>query len=268
MTWVPRSQRLGTNNYDGPFEGVPDHLQPHIVKWLTTQISALDKPKSAAASLAMRLRIEVPPYYADSELIRLAGEDEDLLFDCVEGVLRMISEYKRPTAAQSFNQLLQVSGSAYKVINDLDIVDLTSEEVEAVRVAAVAAPDAASDELSEAWTNAFGRSPDPSDAWDHAIKSVEAVLQPVVEANNTKATLGSMIAVLVNSPAKWECAFPGVNKDHDVTNLVATLRLIWPNPDRHGPVTRKPTLQEARAVVTLAATVVQWHREGYIVRKR
>ena len=40
--------------------------------------------------------------------------------------------------------------------------------------------DVASAELTEAWIRAYGRDPDPSDAWDHAIKAVEAILIPIV----------------------------------------------------------------------------------------
>lgn len=48
------------------------------------------------------------------------------------------------------------------------------------------------------------------------------------------------------------------------------LRLMWPNHDRHGGTTpkRTPSEQEARAVVTLAAAIVQWHREGWVVQRR
>ena len=44
---------------------------------------------------------------------------------------------------------------------------------------ATAQPDAVSEQLAEAWTQAYGRQPDPSDAWDHAIKAVEATLIPI-----------------------------------------------------------------------------------------
>jgi hypothetical protein len=43
---------------------------------------------------------------------------------------------------------------------------------------AVAPQDVAGNELQEAWARALGRHPDASDAWDHAIKAVEAVLIP------------------------------------------------------------------------------------------
>jgi hypothetical protein len=35
--------------------------------------------------------------------------------------------------------------------------------------------------LVVAWTKAYGREPDASDASDHAVKAVEALLLPVVE---------------------------------------------------------------------------------------
>jgi hypothetical protein len=45
--------------------------------------------------------------------------------------------------------------------------------------------------------------------------------------------------------------------------------LIWPNPDRHGgsPDERVPTQQETEAVVQLAVLVVQWGRNGILVKK-
>lgn len=259
------------SDLDGTFEGVPTHLKPHVVKWLAQQFDRFSAPESAGATIAMRLRVNVRPAYAQMDLISAGVEDDDRMLDIVEGVLRLLDTLPgmyAENAAASFNHLLELSGSAYEVTEDYTVVDVTSDEMEAIRSRAVSNNDPAAEELSEAWVIGFGRSPDPSDAWDHAIKAVEAVLQPVVEPNNSKATLGIIISTLNSASAKWECAFPGVDKDHDVSNLMATLRLMWPNPDRHGPVTRTPTLVEARSVVTLAATVVQWHREGYVVRKR
>jgi hypothetical protein len=45
------------------------------------------------------------------------------------------------------------------------------------------------------------------------------------------------------------------------------LRLLWPNPDRHGGTnSRQPSLDEAQAVVHLAVTIVQWARADLLTR--
>jgi hypothetical protein len=56
-----------------------------------------------------------------------------------------------------------------------------------------------------------------------------------------------------------------------MTEVGAMLDIVWPNHDRHGggpTPKREPSIEEARAVVTLAATIVQWHREGRALQKR
>ena len=109
--------------------------------------------------------------------------------------------------------------------------------------------------------------PDPSDAWDHAIKAVEAALRPIVCPNNTKATLSHVVGKLRNQ--SWKLNVRGRARDHSVEPLVQDLELMWPDPNRHGAATPEPpaTLEEARAVVHIAVTIVQWAREGQIVRK-
>lgn len=59
---------------------------------------------------------------------------------------------------------------------------------------------AASDELAEAWQAAYGREPNPSDAWDHSIKAVEHIIKPVICPNNTKATLSNVTGDLRFQP--------------------------------------------------------------------
>jgi hypothetical protein len=50
--------------------------------------------------------------------------------------------------------------------------------------------------------------------------------------------------------------------------LISMLELMWPNPDRHGGgQQRLPSLDEARAVVHLAVTLVQWGRAQVLTRK-
>jgi hypothetical protein len=127
--------------------------------------------------------------------------------------------------------------------------------------------DVASEELRQAWAAAYGRGPDASDAWDHAIKAAEAVLIPVVVPNQAKATMGHLLGQLRRPENGWRLVLPGADGDHGVAPLVGMLGLLWPNPDRHASGERRtPALAEARAVVQLTLTVVQWARDGVLRR--
>lgn len=122
---------------------------------------------------------------------------------------------------------------------------------------------------------AYGRNANASDAWDHAIKAAEAVLIPIVVRNQAGAHMGHVIGQLDRQGEQWNTLLrfnqttPPVNPPTtSVRALVGMLRLLYPNPDRHiGPDHRVPTTEEARAVVQLAVTIVQWARDGQILKK-
>ncbi|OBF06216.1 hypothetical protein A5730_14660 [Mycobacterium sp. ACS4054] len=219
----------------------------------------------------MRAEVE-PDWRIETVLQHLMGvaqQDGDYFLDLIDGTLQYVgSKYNAPR----LKALLDAGGSVWTVSEDhKSLVKVVGDESQATYDAATIVADEATTELREAWTNAFGRNGDPSDAWDHAIKAVEDVLIPEMMPNNTSATLGNVVGELAGqNGAQWRLVLPGNNQDHDVAHLVAMLRLIWPNHDRHGGSTpkRTPLEPEARAVVTLAATIVQWHREGWVVQKR
>jgi hypothetical protein len=164
------------------------------------------------------------------------------------------------------DQILSDGGSAYTATERgiEDRVDATAKDA---FEAAVRPMDQASTELSEAWSKAYGRDSDAADGWDHSIKAVEAALRPIVCPNNTKATLSNVIGELRSQP--WKLKMRGRARDHSIEPLIKMLELMWPDPNRHGAATPEPpaTLDEARAVVHAAVTVVQWGRDGQIVRK-
>jgi hypothetical protein len=63
--------------------------------------------------------------------------------------------------------------------------------------------DEAATELREAWTNVYGRHPNPSYAWTHAIKAIEALLWDLVIPKSSGATLGNILRALQDKPSKW-----------------------------------------------------------------
>ena len=70
------------------------------------------------------------------------------------------------------------------------------------------------------------------------------MLIPVVVPNMDRPTLGNVLGQLSNQPQLWKIGVPGPNDDYGIEPLVGMLRLLWPNPDRHGyPAKgRTPTL--------------------------
>lgn len=141
-----------------------------------------------------------------------------------------------------------------------------SDEEHELYTGATSPADDASDQLREAWAKVYGRNPDPSDAWDHAIKAVEFLLHPVVSPSNNKATLGSMLADLTKKPEKWTLLLTTSSPQiGEVEVLAGMLRLMWGNPDRHGSGTgyyRNPTPEEAEQIVGMAVLMVSWLRKG------
>ncbi|MEU2125364.1 hypothetical protein [Nocardia niwae] len=273
MTWQPLSQRVRGAKPDGPYEGVPAHLQGPLIDW----IDALAQLGAVARTMLMRLRMRIPPGADDYDAVRIlkkhAVENDEVCLDIADAILGYIAEMGwYEDYADFLRKLLVSAGSVWTVSEDgSELTRVVTDEVQATFQAAVATNDAAASELREAWTNAFGRNGDPSDAWDHAIKAVEDVLAPVVVPNKAKATLGDVVGMLgaPTSASKWKMVLPGSDKSHDVAPLVAMLKLIWPNHDRHGGAPKRtPSAAEARSVVTLAATIIQWHREGWAVAKR
>jgi hypothetical protein len=128
--------------------------------------------------------------------------------------------------------------------------------------------DGAGEELQKAWAHAYSRDSDASDAWDHAIKAVELIYIDIVCPTKDKANLGSVAGDLKAQPGRFTFGLQSTGIG-GVETLEAMIRLMWPNPDRHGDpkARRTPTLQEARSVVNLAVTLVQWGRDGLLTRR-
>ena len=272
--WQPLSVRDGRISDEGPYEGVPRHLYQPLREWVDSHFgqsyeSAADRyngPRLMAAA-----RLDIIPSRGHQVTVRTVTEalflSPDRMLDVVDAALHLdaFEQYE----LDPLDEILLLGGSVWQVDSGghrlVRRVDATAQE--AFR-AASSPGDVASSELHEAWSAVYGRNPDASDAWDHSIKAVEAVLIPIVTPRKEKATLGDVLGSLNGQGSLWHLVLHGHDGSRDVAPLVAMLRLMWPNPDRHASSnSRKPSLDEAQAVVSLAVVIVQWARVGALSKR-
>lgn len=189
-----------------------------------------------------------------NQIFAAIERDEDLYLDCVDATLQVAD---RPNAT-GLSTALQVGGSVWKVRADSRGLERRVPEATAEAYGrAVAACDPVADELKKAWGAVFGRSPDPSDAWDHAIKAVEELLIPIVVPKVSKPNLGAVAGEIKANPERWTFGLQSNSGRGNGETLEGLMRHIWPNPDRHGGGTKRaPTQDEAEAAVVIAVAIV------------
>jgi hypothetical protein len=257
--------RGGRELPSGPFEGVPTHLGPRLSEWLADQLEY----ETALNDLILVARISVPGRSHEQRLARLVdwARDPEQFLDVLHAHIR-VNLAPNDGWIPILNALLDQGGSVFHATPD-GLLRRVEPAAQSSYDAATSPEDPISRELRQAWAKAYGRDPDPSDAWDHAIKAVESVLIPIVVPNNSKATLSNVIGELRSQSDRWQLAVRGMSRDHAVSPLVQMLSLIWPDPNRHGAATPEPpaTIEEVRAVVHLAVTIVQWGRAGSIAKR-
>jgi hypothetical protein len=271
VAWLPLHIRMGME--EEPYPGIPKHLRAPLWGWVA---GAFKTPAGRPLEdhmlyISAMARLPLTTGSNGHETLRhiegCCHGDEIQFLSVIDALLNQTD----PSSVQRISkleELLLIGNSAWAVAPDRKSLTSRVDPTAAEAVAQAVAPhDAASDELAEAWRKAYGREPDPSDAWDHSIKAVEHILKPVVCSSNAVATLGKIVGDLRSQPQLWKLVLPGKPADFSVAPLVAMLDVIWPNPDRHGSGTPVMiTLDQAHAVVHLAVTVVQWGRAGVLQR--
>ncbi|MEU8434558.1 hypothetical protein AB0F18_16865 [Streptomyces sp. NPDC029216] len=272
--------------HDGPFDGVPDHLRPPLAEWLEhalehEELGDYSDEEVAERTLCLRLRI-VPdrdrPRFGSRYRNALVSAPGVQLLDVVDAVLAYKAERQvdDPESIQRLTDLLDEAGSAYRVAETRDGLEerVTPGVRDAVRqtiadAAGASASGSAAEHLATAWQAAYGRSPDPVRAYSESIKAVEAAAHAVIQPNNAKATLGTMLGEIKNARHKFTTALSTPAGGDPITSAEAMMRALWEGQtSRHGAqrATVPETLEAARAAVHLAAALVQWFVSGAVVR--
>jgi len=174
---------------------------------------------------------------------------------------------------EDLRQVLEHGGSAYRVDDHGRHLErrVDSTVTAAAQMAQRSSGQQASAHLAEAWAKAYGRrDTDPDDAYDHAIKAVEAVACSLVLPADNLPTLGTVIRALDRDRDGWSLALVNRDDHGDTEPIVVMMRRLWQgHRSRHsgGPTSRKQTQLEAEAAVHLAVLLVQWLSSGVLATR-
>jgi hypothetical protein len=252
---------------------VPDYLHRPLTRWLENVYTirpdtlAPDMDEAGLERLAALIRINLrgtDGYGMLSGILAWIDDDDERLLDVIHYTLQIPTRMTKRW--EELEILLAYGGSLWQATGKGLQRRVHPTAMEAFDTV-IAVPDSASDHLARAWTGAYGRNPHPASAWHHSIKALEVALRTVVWPDNPTATLPDVIGEL--KTGQWKLAVRGPDRDYTIDPLMHMLELVWPDPNRHGSSTPEPsaTQQEACATVQLAVAIVQWARDGQIVKE-
>jgi hypothetical protein len=271
-------------------EGVPDHLDPLLRRWI---YAALAGGGAEIVALTLEIRIDYESVRGDAALFLARDPQQYELLGIVNVILSRGGPWPAPARGdqpgrnsnaggqaqlrEDLIQMLAAGSSAWQVNSDgtglVRRVDATSTEAftKTVRAASAAsAVGSAADQIQSAWAELYGPHIDPPAAYRAAVQAVESAAQATIEPNNTKATLGTMLGRLRNAPARYELVIPGPDQTGNIEPLIKMMELLWTGQtSRHGAqtVTRRETQQETVMAVHLAVLLVHWFTTGAVRRK-
>jgi hypothetical protein len=283
QAWQPLPPREGEPPRAEQFrETFTPNLRRAALDWVGTHLLAGQDAKARLINVANALDIplhwEAQEYTFWWDQIRAQCSDDRALLNLIHVTLDVVRTNKtvyRPHPSVALEQMFAYAHFAWMATEDGLQRRINATAQEAFNQA-TARDDSASEQLREAWDCAYRFYPNPSDAWDHAIKAVEATMIPAVIARQHDPHLGKVIGQLdhqgelYDTTLKFNQTTPPVNPPTTpVQAIVGMLRLLYPNPDRHEvPARRTPSLQEARMLVGLAVAIVGWSREGEILKRQ
>jgi len=271
--WRPRSVRIhpdARTSYEALHEGVPVWLRRSLIHWVDARLPNEQRPQAAVLmKLERMLRVSFDWESVHSAMRTFSAmlwNDAEFLLDVVDYFLQSTSY---SSERETLEDILSQGGSAWRVAERNDGFRLESRvlpQMQALAEAALGGSGNDAEYLRQAWQCAFGRSPQPSEAFDHSVKAIEATLTPIVTPKDPTPTLGKMIAALRANPAKWKLRLSGKKPDTSVTALAEYLDVVWASHLRHGLAGKGAKLhhspEEARDAVIVAVHVVQLIHSG------
>lgn len=261
-------------------EGFPGYLREAVFRWmkgeLITSSSTLSVPSDRFIDFQNALHTDVGfrantrLFWVDQVLPKLRGLSDADFTNLLDYFASLSNFYRIPT--HPLEAVLSDGGSAWTVVRwnerHARLTKRVPDGVQAAVGSVLTATDAASKKLQEAWLDAYGTNPRASVAFAHAVVAVETAVLSVIPVPVTEPTLASVFSILEADVPKWRLVFRDSEQNPGAKAVATMLRSLWRGHEsRHGrPDYADATLDEARAAVILAATLVQWFTSGVVKR--
>ena len=253
-------------------EGFPPYLRESVFPWLFLEMGDKTTFIDQSLMLAFQRRIKRDLGFTASGMIarremrsRLLSLDDNTFVNLVSFVL--YDAYADDV--DTVETVLSEGGSEWMAMwGDQHglLVKRVPEGVLSAVKPVLSASDAASRKLQEAWGDAFGVNPRPSVAYGNAVVAVETAALSVIKVAKQDPTLADLFSILEAEKPKWGLVLRDSDKAPGAKTLAAMLRTIWRGHEsRHGrPEYKDASIEEARAAVLLAATLVDWFTTGVV----
>jgi hypothetical protein len=287
--WRPLNVRDSADmaKYDGPFEGVPDHLYPLLLQWVTGNMPRLRHQGymslpgvTAYRAMAAALRTSFDDRrYPDGRAVEqgyhtYVSDDPFRLLNAASWVLHHVLNNDNPgfETANQLDGMLSTAGSVWEVKYSeyFYLSKRVTEEMAMAADKAMSARDRASEHLKRAWREVYSKERNPGSGYSEAVKAVEAAAIPVVSPKNPTATLGTVIAEMRNAPQNFRVGLFTKDPVAQTQAFIGELALLWQGHLRHGDGNADPltpidvSQEEAEAALHLAIQLVKWFRDGTI----
>lgn len=250
--WKPLNSRNNPNYSREIFEGVPSHLESHLISWLGSFLSEFD-----ARAVCLTMYIEQNKRTYLETLIDFALQDEDNFLNVLDCAL-YISQEARARGGNSLKYILAQGGSVWGVQPGyLGLTRRISEELSS------AIDEISRSALSErqhvlaAWQALHNRQPNYSLAYSESIKALETIFIPLTIPKDKLATLGKVIIYLDSEKTILKNIFAEDFKSESKSSVLSLLKLIWRNQDdRHGAEGGAQPIDENLATFAVYTTLM------------
>jgi hypothetical protein len=286
--WARRSAEA-LERYSTFHDGFPKHLHNAIERWFVNWLYCKEFwiQLQFIENFELRCQRHVRDFVAPQQLREILstemGKSADFALDLLDHAATFLHGLgeRGANALRQLEDILRAGRSKY-MVNPAGpgLTNRVSDDVVAMLAEALDAGTRASEHIGRSWTELHGRKPNTSTAYREAVKAVESLLVPEMDAGGS-GTLGRVIGNLRTAPQRLKVAFTAgtaPKKTIPETTLtaaetvVAMLDLLWSNQhERHGGDETTPldaTPHEAEAALYLALLLTTWHHRGLLSAKK